>query len=289
MKKYTHRTISGVSAAAIAVGTVGSAVLTIGSAAAAAPTLPACDATASDVTTNASLATYNTSAVANYKAGSAYKALKAKVTTATATLKKANAVKATTKAAKAAKAKKVTAATKALNTAKSNESKGIAAISVKSASGTALPAAVPANLVNGDANWTFGQYTTRVFVRNGAMIELCYSIDEGDDYAHSDLDPVTHMTSAEKLQSISDYQLIDLDFDPSNGSQIELLPSLRTEALKSPAKSRAAVTTNLVNFLQVNGIDADASDVGAFSGATYTIRGFHLSLQAALIAANVPA
>ncbi|MEY2634132.1 MAG: hypothetical protein RIS75_72, partial [Actinomycetota bacterium] len=30
MKKYTHRTISGVSAAAIAAGTVGSAVLTMG-------------------------------------------------------------------------------------------------------------------------------------------------------------------------------------------------------------------------------------------------------------------
>lgn len=277
MKKYTHRTISGVSAAAIAVGTVGSAVLTIGSAAAAAPTLPTCDATASDATINASLATYNTSAVANYKTGSAYKALKAKVTAATTALNKAKAAKATTKAAKAAKVKKVATATKALNTAKSNEAKGIAAISVKSSTGSALPAAVPAtSSSNAGGNWTFGQYTTRVFVRNGSLIDLCYSVDESAAYGKNDLDPVSIMTEEDKTLSLT-YQYGDID----------LLPTLRTESLKSPAKSRAVINGNVVTWLQ--SLDETITEVGVGSACTYTVQGFQQSLQAALIAANVPA
>jgi hypothetical protein len=224
-----------------------------------------------------------------YKSTAAYKLLKKKVTDATTGLKKANAVKAKTKSAKATKAKKVAAATKVLNTAKANESKALKAVYVNSFSGVVVPAAVPATLVNGDANWTFGQYTTRVFVRNGAMIELCYSIDESNEFAHSDLDPITYMTDEEKLESISGYQLADLDGDDLNGVEIRVLPSLRAEALKGPAKSRSAITTNLINLLQANGLDAEAFDVGAMTGATYSIRGFHQSLQAALVAAKLPA
>ena len=68
---------------------------------------------------------------------------------------------------------------------------------------------------------------------------------------------------------------------------INLLPTLRTEALKSPAKSRAAINGNLVTWLQ--SLDETITEVGANSGCTYTVQGFQQSLQAALIAASIPA
>ena len=278
MKKYTKRTISGVSTVAIAAGTIGSALLSIGSASAAPPVvLPTCDATISDAAMTSRLAAYNTSKTSAYKSTPAYKALKKKVTDATTALKKVNAGKATTKAAKASKTKKVAAATKVLNTAKGFESKALNAVYVKSFSGSAVPDAVVASSSSGaEGNWTFGQYTTRVFVRNGALINLCYSVDESDAYASNDLDVVSYMTEEDKTLSLT-YQYGDL----------QLLPTLRTEALKSPAKSRAAINQNLVSWLQ--SIDDTISEIGANSGCTYTVQGFQQSLQAALVAAKLPA
>lgn len=278
MKKYTHRTISGVSTVAIAAGTIGSAFLSIGSASAAPPVqLPTCDATITDEAMTSSLAAYNASKTSAYKSTPAYKALKKKVTDATAALKKANAVKASTKAAKATKAKKVAAATKALNTAKGFESKALNAVYVNSFSGVAVPTAVPATSSSGaGGNWTFGQYTTRVFVRNGAMIDLCYSVDESDTFAQNDLDVISYMTEEDKATSLT-YQYGDL----------QLLPTLRTEALKSPAKSKSAINQNIVTWLQA--VDDTITEIGANSGCTYTVQGFQQSLQAALVAAKLPA
>jgi hypothetical protein len=277
MKKYTLRTVSGVSTVAIAAGTIGSALLSISSASAATVALPTCDAAISDVATTTSLAAYNASKTSVYKSTPAYKLLKKKVADATASLKKANATKASTKAAKTAKAKKVATATKALNTAKSNESKGLKSVVVNSFSGTAIPSAVPAtSSSSARGNWTFGQYTTRVFVRNGTMIDACYSVDESNEFAQNDLNPVSYMTEEDKATSLT-YQYGDID----------LLPSLRTEALKSPAKSRTAINQNLVSWLQ--GLDDTITEIGANSGCTYTVQGFQQSLQAALVAAKLPA
>jgi hypothetical protein len=287
MKKYTHRTISGVSTVAIAAGTIGSALLSMGSASAAVVALPTCDAAITDAAMTSRLAAYNASKTSVYKSTAAYKLLKKKVTDATTGLKKANAVKASTKAAKATKAKKVAAATKVLNTAKANESKAVNAVYVKSYSASVIPAAVAEPSLGG--NWIYGQYTTRVFVRNGVMIDLCYSVDESDEFAHNNLTPESVMTEEEKLTSLNDYQNIDAFYDDPDAIVLPLLPTLRTEALKGPAKSRAAITNNLVNFLVSVGFDAEASDVGAMTGATYSIRGFHQSLQAALVAAKLPA
>jgi hypothetical protein len=249
----------------------------MGSASAAVVALPTCDATVSDATMTSSLAAYNASKTSAYKSTPAYKALKKKVTDATTALKKANAVKASTKAAKATKAKKVAAATKVLNTAKGFESKAVNAIYVNSFSGVAVPTAVPATSSSGaGGNWTFGQYTTRVFVRNGAMIDLCYSVDESDAFAANDLEVVSYMTEEDKTLSLT-YQY----------GELQLLPSLRTEALKSPAKSRAAINGNLVTWLQ--SLDDTITEIGANSGCTYTVQGFQQSLQAALVAAKLPA
>ena len=124
--------------------------------------------------------------------------------------------------------------------------------------------------------WHWGTYTTRIQVRNKKVIDLCYLVDESA--AANNATPSVAATPEDLATSLNTYQ---------DSSESHLLPTLRTESLKSPAKTAAGILANVDAFTATWFGSTAALDYGAGSGATYSLAGFKGSLQAALIAANL--
>lgn len=229
-------------------------------AAAAQPSLPTCDATQTDEVINTSLATYNTAAINSYKGGAKYKQLAA-------------AVKNAQKALKGKKGKAKVAAEKNLAKAIAKRNKALAdattAATVTQFAATVTGDAVLESTRNNDP-YTWGDYTTRIFVKAGKVVDLCYAIDESD---HSPEDQQT---------SLNDY----ISLWPLDDMATQLVPG-------NSAKTAAQINSSFAEQVNSYWFDMTAEEydwdtqLGAMSGATYTIKTFYDSIQAALIEAEL--
>lgn len=235
--------------------------------AAAAPTLPTCDATQTDDAINASLATYKTAAVNYYKGGAKYKQLVAAVTKAQ-------------KALKGKKGKAKTAAQKNLTKAISKRNAALATATTAAtvnqfkATFTGTPV-LEASRENQPYTW--GDYSTRIFVKGSKVVDLCYSIDESDH------------TSEDQEISLNDYVSLWVLDDFANA----LVPG-------NSSKTASQINTLFDGFatetFQQYAVDYDvpewadwtwAENLGALTTASYTGKTFYDSIQAALLEAQL--
>ncbi|MEY2672357.1 MAG: hypothetical protein RLZZ508_234 [Actinomycetota bacterium] len=226
----------------------------VGPASAANVPLPTCDATQTDEAINSTLTTYNTAAINTYKGGAKYKQLVA-------------AVKNAEKALKKAKGKSKTAAQKNLNKAKAKRDAALAA-ATSGATVSQFKATVTGDFVDVDRTW--GDYSTRIFVKAGKVVDLCYNIDES---MHTEEDRTT---------SQNDYIAL-------------VNPDAIVDALMPNANGRTVTQINNAYGTYVEDLMASydvldyswATDLGAMTGATYTVKTFYDSIQAVLIEANL--
>lgn len=216
--------------------------------------LPTCDATEADASIDATLATYNTAAINTYKGGAKYKQLVA-------------AVKNAQKALKGKKGKAKTAAQKNLTKAIAKRNKALADATT-AASVSQFAATVTGDFVDGDRIW--GDYTTRIFVKAGKVVGLCYNIDE------------SAVSEADRAESLANYiSLVD--------------PDAAVDAIIPNSNGRTATQINADYGTYVEDLMASfevpdyswATDLGAMTGATYTIKTFYSSIQAALVEADL--
>jgi len=230
--------------------------LLVSPATAANVSLPTCDATQTDEAINATLATYNTAAINAYKGNAKYKQLVA-------------AVKNAEKALKKAKGKSKTAAQKNLNKAKAKRDAALAT-ATSEATVTQFKATVTGTPVDVDRTW--GDYSTRIFVKGGKVVDLCYSIDE------------SMVSESDRTTSQNDY----ISIWPLDDLATELVPGNST-------KTAAQINTKFAEYVNGYWFDMTAetydwnTQLGAMSGATYTIKTFYDSIQAALLEANLVA
>jgi hypothetical protein len=226
----------------------------IGPAVAAAPSLPTCDATQTDEVANAAIATYNTAAINNYKGGAKYKQLAA-------------AVKNAQKALKGKKGKAKTAAQKNLTKAIAKRDAALAAATT-AATVTQFKATVTGEVVDVDRTW--GDYSTRVFVKAGKVVDLCYNIDE------------SMVSEGDRETSLTEYiSLVD--------------PDAAVSAIMPNSNGRTATQINSAYGTYIEDLMASfeypdyswSTDLGAMTGATYTIKTFYSSIQAALLEADL--
>ena len=226
----------------------------VGPASAANVPLPTCDATQTDEAINSTLTTYNTAAINTYKGGAKYKQLVA-------------AVKNAEKALKKAKGKSKTAAQKNLNKAKAKRDAALAA-ATSGATVSQFKATVTGDFVDVDRTW--GDYSTRIFVKAGKVVDLCYSIDES---MHTEEDRTT---------SQNDY----ISLWPLDDLATELVPG-------NSAKTAAQINEKYAEYINGYWFDMTTesydwnSQLGAMTGATYTVKTFYDSIQAVLIEANL--
>jgi hypothetical protein len=235
--------------------------LLISPASAAAPALPTCDATQTDVVSNSAVASYNTAAISNYKGGSKYKQLVA-------------AVKNSQKALKGKKGKAKTAAQKNLTKAIGKRNAALATATT-AATVTQFKATVTGTPVfesTRETDLTWGEYSTRIFVKGGKVVDLCYSIDE------------SMVLEADRETSQNDFiSLWPLD-DITDG----LVPG-------GSSKTAAQINTSFVNqvetYIQSFGSDLStwtwSENLGALTSATYTAKTYYDSIQAVLIEAQL--
>lgn len=232
----------------------------IGPASAAQVSLPTCDATQTDEAINGLLATYNTAAINSYKGGAKYKQLAA-------------AVKNAQKALKGKKGKAKAAAEKNLAKAIAKRDKALADATT-AATVTQFAATVTGDPVleatrNNDP-YTWGDYTTRIFVKAGKVVDLCYAIDESD---HSPEDQQT---------SLAEY----ISLWPLDDMASQLVPG-------NSSKTAAQINASFAEQVNSYWFDMTAEEydwntqMGAMSGATYTIKTFYDSIQAALVEAEL--
>lgn len=224
-------------------------------------------AAASDASVNAQLARDNAAALAAYKKTAGYKGIHAKNLAAAAALAAAKR-----QHKPAATIKVLTAKAKAASQADAN---AIANFK-KTHDVTSFSASVTPHAVAGDGthpgNWNWGVYTTRIYVKNKAVVAggVCTSINESN--AHNDaVPPVT--ASAEDLTQSADLY------------QAAVLPTLKSAALHGPAMNKAAILARVHTEI-VTTLGA-ADNLGTNSGASYSVQGFYDSLQAALVKAKL--
>jgi hypothetical protein len=220
----------------------------------AAPTLPTCDATQTDVAIDASLASYKTAAVSYYKGGAKYKQLVA-------------AVKNAQKALKGKKGKAKTAAQKNLTKAISKRDAALATATT-AATVTQFKATVTGDFVDVDRTW--GDYSTRIFVKAEKVIDLCYNIDESMISA-----PDRETSQAEYIDLVNPDALVDAVMPNSNGRTVTQLNT-----------AYGTYVEDLMASFEVTDYSW-ATDLGAMTGATYTVKTFYDSIQAALIEAEL--
>ncbi len=219
--------------------------------------LPACDATQTDQAIDSTLATYNTAAITTYKGGTAYKKL-------------VTAVKNAQKAAKKAKGKAKKAADKNLAKAIAKRDAALATATT-AATVTQFKATVTGDFVDGDKTW--GDYSTRIFVKQGKVVDLCYAIDES-------------MISSE--QDRIDSQDLYISVWPLDDITSELVPG---NSSKTAAQINTSFADQVTTYVQSFGEDFTswtwANDLGAMTGATYTVKTYYDSIQAALLEADL--
>ncbi|MEN9692807.1 MAG: hypothetical protein RLZZ330_451 [Actinomycetota bacterium] len=224
--------------------------------------LPTCDATQTDSAIDATLATYNTAAINTYKGGAKYKQLVA-------------AVKNAQKALKGKKGKAKTTAQKNLDKAIAKRNKALADATT-AATVTQFAATVTGTPVlettRENAMMTWGDYTTRIFVKGGKAVDLCYAIDESDHSAED--------------QAISQNDYISLW--PLDDIATELVPG---NSAKTAVQINTSFEDQVNTYIQSFGEDfADwtwDTQLGAMTSATYTVKTFYDSIQAALIEAEL--
>lgn len=216
--------------------------------------LPACDATQTDEAINSTLATYNTAAITTYKGGAKYKQLVA-------------AVKNAQKAANKAKGKAKKAADKNLAKAIAKRNKALADATA-AATVTQFAATVTGDFVDTDKTW--GDYTTRIFVKSGKVVDLCYNIDE------------SAVSESDRAESLNNYiSLVDPD-----AAVAAIVPNSNG---RTAAQINSAYGTYIEELLASFDVPdySWATDLGAMTGATYTVKTFYSSIQAALIEAEL--
>jgi hypothetical protein len=228
--------------------------------AAAAPTIPTCDATQTDVAIDASLATYKTAAVSYYKGGAKYKQLVA-------------AVKNAQKALKGKKGKAKTAAQKNLTKAISKRDAALAtattAATVNQFKATVTGTPVLESTLNNEP-YSWGDYSTRIFVKGTKVVELCYSIDESMHTPEHQATSQNDFISLWPLEDLTD----------------QLVPG-------QSSKSATQINETFADYINGYWFDMTAEEydwntqLGAMSSATYTIKTYYDSIQAALIEAEL--
>ncbi|MEY3696398.1 MAG: hypothetical protein RJA41_48 [Actinomycetota bacterium] len=231
----------------------------ISPASAANNSLPTCDATQTEEVVNSALATYNTAAINAYKGGAKYKQLVA-------------AVKNAQKALKGKKGKAKVAAEKNLAKAIAKRNAALATATT-AATVSQFKATVTGTAVyeqTRDENISWGDYSTRIFVKAGKVVDLCYSIDES---GHSEEDQAT---------SLNDY----ISLWPLDDLATELVPGNSSKTATQINEKFAEYVNNYWFEMTTESYDWD-TQLGAMSGATYTIKTFYDSIQASLIAADL--
>lgn len=245
--------------------------------AAAKPTVPACDATASDAVFATRITTYNNAVLATY-------------TTSPAAVKLTKDVAAKTKLWKAAKnAKAKAAAKKALDASKKKQATALAAFKKTafyySYAGSVTPEGIAAP--NRDGLWNWGTYTTRIVVNKKALTAVCTLVDESA--AGNNLGATA--TEEDKQTSLDLYQMPTVGMDQEFPGT---LPIMWYATLAKPASDAATISGNVDQcIVQLSTVTTAPcikgglafADMGGLTGATYTVGGYSGSLQAALSAA----
>ena len=280
MSTRSQRTLAVVTGAGAATASLGASLVGLAAPAGAVPvpdytTCNANSVVANDGTVNSALAKKNAAALAAFKKTPAFKKVAANTAAKAAALVKAKKTK--NKA-------KIAAATKAYNAAVAAQGKAVAnfvkANYVSSSSGTSVPAAVsPSGSVDFVGAWTWGKYTTRVYVKGGAMIGVCNNVNEDVNAentshvtAHS-VDP----TDAWKTTSYDSYQSVSIPI------MLQAAQGKTGSFTGAATKGKILPRVHTLIVDTTNGFSGAASPLGAGSGATYSVQGFYNSLQAALI------
>ena len=274
MSTRSQRTLAVVTGAGAATASLGASLVGLAAPAGAVPvpdytTCNANSVVANDGTVNAALAKKNAAPLAAYKRTATYKKIAANTAAKSAALVKAKKTK---------NKVKIAAATKAYNAALAAQNSALANYTISSSSGVSVPDASPSGSLTFQGDWTWGKYTTRVYVKGGKMLSVCNNVNENVN-AKNTLGVTAHSvdpTDAWKTTSYDSYQ---------SGAIPPMLDAAlgKVGSYKGPATKGKILPRVHTLIVAPTGFSGASSPLGAGSGATYSVQGFYNSLQAALI------